>query len=274
LPVITAGLDLAAMPERTALASIEWAGTRAAIRDVICPADDSAILEMIGRTDKTGIDCPLGWPDTFVDFVAAHRSGHVALPRDGTGPGWRRELTMRRTDLFVRDKLRLVPMSVSADRIAHVALRCAVLLAKLAASGHPVDRSGAGPVAEVYPAASLRGWGLRHRGYKQPGPPDALAAAADELLAAVPWLDCGPYEETIRRSHDAFDAVVAALTARAASRGQTCPPGEDDLAAATTEGWIAVPRSPISQLVSDPLAAFNETREHQAGQRQTRRDPL
>jgi predicted nuclease with RNAse H fold len=247
--VITAGLDLAAMPERTALASIEWAGRRAVIRDLVCPAGDGVILEVIGRAGKTGIDCPLGWPDAFVDFVAAHRSGHVALPRDGTGTGWRRELTMRRTDLFVRDKLHLVPLSVSADRIAHVALRCAVLLAKLDASGRPVDRTGAGAVVEVYPAASLRGWGLRHRGYKQPGPPGVLATAADDLLAAAPWLDCGPHGDTIRRSHDAFDAVVAALTARAASRGQTCPPGEDDLAAAATEGWIAVPRSPIGQLV-------------------------
>ena len=247
--MITAGLDLAAMPERTALASIEWAGRRAVIRDLICPADDGVILEAIGQAGKTGIDCPLGWPDAFVDFVAAHRSGHVGLPRDGTGTGWRRELTMRRTDLFVRDKLHLVPLSVSADRIAHVALRCAVLLAKLDASGRPVDRTGAGPVVEVYPAASLRGWGLRHRGYKQPRTPEVLAAAADDLIAAAPWLDCGPHGDTIRRSHDAFDAVVAALTARAASRGQTCPPGEDDLAAAATEGWIAVPSSPIGQLI-------------------------
>src|SRR5215831_17281551 len=100
------------MPERTALASVEWAGSRAVIRDLICPAGD------------------------------------------GAGTGWRRELTMRRTDVFVRDKLRLVPLSVSADRIAHVALRCAVLLAKLDASGRPVDRTGAGAVVEVYPAAS------------------------------------------------------------------------------------------------------------------------
>jgi predicted nuclease with RNAse H fold len=247
--VITAGLDLAAMPERTALASIEWAGRRAVIRDLVCPAGDGVILEVIGRAGKTGIDCPLGWPDAFVDFVAAHRSGHVTLPRDGTGSGWRRELTMRRTDLFVRDKLHLVPLSVSADRIAHVALRCAVLLAKLDASGRPVDRTGAGPVVEVYPAASLRGWGLRHRGYKQPRAPGVLAAAADDLLAAARWLDCGPHEETIRRSHDAFDAVIAALTARAASLGQTCPPGEDDLAAATTEGWIAIPDAPIGKLI-------------------------
>ena len=119
------------MPERTALASIEWAPARAIVRDVACPADDGVILELIGQAGKTGIDCPLGWPEAFVDFVAAHRSGHVALPRDDTGTGWRRELTMRRTDAFVRDRLGLMPLSVSADRIAHVALRCAVLLAKL-----------------------------------------------------------------------------------------------------------------------------------------------
>ena len=237
------------MPERTALASIEWAGTGAVVRDLVCPADDGVILGAIGQAGKTGIDCPLGWPGAFVDFVDAHRSGHVALPRDDGGTGWRRELTMRRTDAFVRDRLGLMPLSVSADRIAHVALRCAVLLAKLDAAGRPVDRSGAGAVVEVYPAASLRGWGLRHRGYKQPRTPDVLAAAADGLLAAAPWLDCGPHEETIRRSHDAFDAVIAALTARAASRGQTCPPGDDDLAAATTEGWIAIPNAPIGRLI-------------------------
>jgi predicted nuclease with RNAse H fold len=247
--MMTAGLDLAAMPERTALASIEWAGTRAVIREVICPAGDDVIMEVVRQAGKTGIDCPLGWPDAFVDFVTAHRSGHVALPPDSLEAGWRRPLTMRRTDVFVQDKLRLVPLSVSADRIAHVALRCAVLLAKLDASGMPVDRTGAGAVAEVYPAASLLGWGLRHRGYKQPRTPDVLAAVAGDLLAEAPWLDCGPHEETIRRSHDAFDAVIAALTARSASQGQTWPPGANDLAAARIEGWIAIPNSPIAQLI-------------------------
>ena len=32
------------MPERTALVSIEWARTRAVVRDVACPADDGVIL--------------------------------------------------------------------------------------------------------------------------------------------------------------------------------------------------------------------------------------
>lgn len=239
------------MPERTALASIEWAGTRAVVRDIVCPASDEAILEMIGQAGKTGIDCPLGWPDAFVDFLTAHRSGHVALVPGGLETGWRRPLTMRRTDVFVQEKLHLVPLSVSADRIAHVALRCAVLLAKLDAAGRPIDRSGAGAVVEVYPAASLLVWRLRHRGYKRPKEPEVLAAVTGDLLAAAPWLDCGPHEETIRRSHDAFDAVIAALTARAASQGQTSPFSEHDLAAARTEGWIAIPNSPIGQLISD-----------------------
>ena len=36
---------------------------------------------------------------------------------------------------------------------------------------------------------------------------------------------------------------------RAASLGLTCPPGDDDLAAAATEGWIAIPNAPISRLI-------------------------
>src|SRR5215472_2438950 len=144
------------MPERTALASIEWTSTRAVIRDVICPASDNVILDAIERADKSGIDCPFGWPDAFVEFVTAHRLGHVDLSTGGLGAGWRRELTMRRTDAFVRDKLHVVPLSVSADKIAHVALRCAVLLARLDTAGRPVDRCGAGLVVEMYPAASLR----------------------------------------------------------------------------------------------------------------------
>lgn len=244
--MLTAGVDLAARPERTALVSIEWTADRAIIRDVACPADDTVILAAIDRSDKTGMDCPLGWPTAFVEFVADHHAGHVGIPADDSD--WRRSLTMRRTDLVVHERLRLVPLSVSADRIAHVALRCAVLLAKLDAAGRPVDRSGSGTVVEVYPAASLRRWGLVQPGYKQPARPEALDRLADRLLAAAPWLDCASYEQAIRRSHDVLDAVIAAMTARAAAQGQTVQPGQADLAAARTEGWIAIPDAPVSQL--------------------------
>jgi predicted nuclease with RNAse H fold len=247
--VLTVGVDLAAEAERTAVAWIEWSSGRARIRQVVCEADDAVIVAAIGGAQKAGIDCPLGWPDEFVAFVAAHRAGHVMVPADVTGREWRRRLTLRLTDRVVRKETGLTPLSVAADRIGHVALRCAGLLAQLAAQGQPVDRSGSGTVVEVYPAASLKAWRFdRHRGYKRPGSTEALGHVVDQLANAAPWLDFGAAESLCRRSHDATDAVVAALTARAASRNLASVPTPDQEPAARTEGWIAVPAAPLSQL--------------------------
>lgn len=160
------------------------------------------------------------------------------MPADAA---WRRGLAYRVTDLFVREEAGLNPLSVSADRIAYVAFRGANLLAAL---GGPIDRSGAGLVVEVYPAATLRRWGLTHRGYKLPGR-DSLV---DELLAAAPWLDLGPHEALCRRSHDAFDAVIAALATRAAALGHTQPPTPEQREAARVEGWIALPTCELADL--------------------------
>jgi hypothetical protein len=96
------------------------------------------------------------------------------------------------------------------------------LLAQLQAAGGPVDRSGSGPVAEVYPAASLRRWGLTHQGYKQKAKTDALGLLIDHLLGQAPWLDCTRHESAMRRSHDVFDAVIAAMTR------PRCGSGPDD----------------------------------------------
>jgi predicted nuclease with RNAse H fold len=71
----------------------------------------------------------------------------------------------------------------------------------------------------------------------------------DQLMDKAPWLECAAHEETMRRSHDAFDAVIAGMTARAAALGQTFPPAGDDLAAATAEGWIVIPNKPMSALL-------------------------
>jgi predicted nuclease with RNAse H fold len=247
--MLTVGVDLAAEPERTAVAWIEWSSGRARIREVTSGADDSTIVAAIAEARKAGIDCPLGWPDEFVAFVAAHRAGHVTVPAGVAGREWRRGLTLRLTDRVVQAETGLTPLSVAADRIGHVALRCAGLLAQLARQGQAVDRSGTGTVVEVYPAASLKTWGFdRHRGYKRPGDTEALGHLVDQLLDAAPWLDLRGAESLCRRSHDAADAVVAALTARAASQNLASVPAVGQESAARTEGWIAVPTAPLSQL--------------------------
>jgi hypothetical protein len=152
------------------------------------------------------------------------------------------------TDFFVHACLRLTPLSVSAGRIAYVAMRCAVLLAEPAAAGTSVDRSGSGPVAEVYPAAPLKSWGLAHHGCKQKTATDVLSTLAGILRHAAPWLDITARENALHQSRDIFDAVIAAMTARAAALGHTSSPTGNDLAAARAEGWIATPCQPVSAL--------------------------
>ncbi|GII58878.1 hypothetical protein Pth03_72670 [Planotetraspora thailandica] len=246
--MLTVGVDLAAEAVRTAVAWVEWSDGAASVRDVVVYADDELIVEAIAQADKAGVDCPLGWPDRFVSFVSAHRVGDVEVP-GGLGRDWRRDLALRVTDLAVHERTGLRPLSVSADRIAHPAMRCAALLSRLAVrTGGRVARDGTGRVVEVYPAASLKEWGLPYRGYKRTENAVARGKVVDALTAAAPWLDFGEHEAVCRRSDDATDAVVAALTARAAALGLATLPAPGQAASAVTEGWIAVPTSPLPML--------------------------
>ena len=58
------------------------------------------------------------------------------------------------------------------------------------------------------------------------------------------------FKELCRTSDDAFDAVVSALTARAAARAlvEPVPPAHRDVAA--VEGWIALPNTQLAALVT------------------------
>jgi predicted nuclease with RNAse H fold len=242
--MLTVGVDLAAQPQRTAVAWLDWTTRGCSLREVRLGCDDDAVVDALRDAGKSGIDCPLGWPAPFVEFVRAHSAGHVPIsPGEG-----RRELTMRLTDRVVHERIGMTPLSVSADKIGHVAMRCAVLLARLAGEGRPVDRTGGGPVVEVYPAASLHRWGLDHRGYKRAPNVARLGELVDALHDRAPWLEFGSHEELCRASDDATDAVVAALTARAAALGRTTPPGEGQVGLARTEGWIALPEGSLDEL--------------------------
>lgn len=98
-------------------------------------------------------------------------------------------------------------------------------------------------VAEVYPTASLKVWGLTHGGYKRPREPHKLAELIDELSAQSPYLEIAAVAAQCRVHHDAADALIAALAARAAHLGLTLGPRNPaEVAAARTEGWVAIPR--------------------------------
>jgi predicted nuclease with RNAse H fold len=251
--MLTVGVDLAAEPKGTAVARVEWGDGQAVVRRVTCPADDEVILAALAEADKAGIDCPLGWPEDFVAFVTAHRQGAVTIPAGYPAPPWKQRLTMRLTDQVVKRETGKTPLSVSTDLIGHVALRCACLLAEYAdRSGQPVDRTGEGTVVEVYPAASLRVWQLEPGQYKQRAGTQQLGLLVDQVKGAAPWLDFGDTDAMCRTRHDAFDAVIAALAARAVAVNLALRPRTaEEAAAASREGWTAVPRqgTRLSQLI-------------------------
>ncbi len=240
----TVGVDLSASPAKTAVAVLDWHDDRARVTELVVGADDAAIRRYAAGATRIGIDSPFGWPDEFVDFVVAHH--RHGLPSGGRLDeiARRRPLALRRTDLRIADSGLGRPLSVSADQIAHVAFRCAGLLADLG-----VDDRVDGWAVEAYPAGALKRWGLTSRGYKRAANAPVLAELVGTLAATAPWLDLADHAETMTRDDDAFDAVITALIARAAELGRTTLPDADDRSVAVREGWIHVPDVELAELV-------------------------
>jgi hypothetical protein len=229
--MLTVGLDVASQSEGTAACWVEWKHGEAAIRRIAGGVTDDTIRAIIGeQADKTGIDVPLGWPDAFVSALSRHHRG------EAWGEHGPHVLELRATDLAVREVTGRRPLSVSTDRIAYPTMRMARLLTG-------IDRTGDGPIVEVYPAGALRVWGLTATRYKRLAGAAALATLVAGLRDAAPWLrGDDEHWRCIARNDNAFDALVASLVARARIAGlcHDIPPEQRELAA--VEGWIALPR--------------------------------
>lgn len=249
--VITVGVDLGAEPKRTAVAMLQWRSDGVELLELLTEADDETILDLALQADKTGIDCPLGWSDEFVAFINAHHTGLVpSAPVDADA---RRPLRYRVTDLhLIAEKLGR-PLSVSSDLIAVPAMRAAGLLASMTRAGIEVDRAGVtGGVVETYPAAAIRHWRLDEGRYKGAENLETLATMVGRLRKGFRGrLDLGDHRETIRKSDDAFDAVMCALVARATLiyRGTAQIP-QGLVQRARREGWIAVPTCRLDELIA------------------------
>ena len=244
--MLTAGVDLAAEPKGTALAIIEWKKTTATLVDLQLGVNDETIVEAAGVVDKLGIDCALGWPIEFVEFLNNHANLESSSFPDG-GMDWRRRASFRESDRHVREITGKWPLSVSTDRLGLTAMRCAGLQGRIQQSGIEIDRSGSGKVVEIYPGASLRLWGFDTTGYR--ANEDARAELLTSIEHSVSWLNLGSHRELMISSTDAFDAVIASLATRAAAINQYLHPPKEFLEIAKVEGWIALPTGSITDLL-------------------------
>lgn len=247
--MVVLGVDLAADPANTGAATLTLQGGWTVVDIVVPPVGDAALVELARTARKVGVDSPLGWPDDFVEAVGRHHRG-LSWPAAADPVAQRRLLSKRATDRFVKSETGLDPMSVSADRIGAVAMRCARLQTLWAAGwGGAADRAGAGRLTETYPAATLKIWGLAHQRYKGRDGAQPRLLLVDSLLAAAPWLHFDDDGAACRLSDHTFDAVICALVALAASVGLTRAPStgpESDRAG--REGWIHLPSCTLAEL--------------------------
>jgi hypothetical protein len=245
--VLTAGIDLAAQPANTGICVIDWEArrvVRAVANDPGLGDDELVAVITDPAVERTGVDAPFGWPDEFVAAVRAHHDGAGwPEPEAGTSADPRQRMRLRRTDLVVAAETGRWPMSVSADRIAVAAMRCARLqwLVAGVAGASAVDRSGvSGRMAETYPAASLAAWALPATGYKGAGA-EAVSRRATSLTGVLERTGLTADDEVVVRlaaSDHIFDALVCAVVARAILDGATAGPPPDERDVARREGWI------------------------------------
>jgi hypothetical protein len=246
------GIDLAAGARKTYACTLEEHG--ATLRgELFAGCDDARLLELAEGREKVAIDAPFGWPRAFVDALLAHRRFEAwPAPDDGPPETFRAALSFRATDRVVMQTRR--PLSVSTDKLGVTAMRCAHLLHRWTLRGHAVDRAGEGRFVEVYPAGALVRWGLGASGYKSDA--GALRALFDAVAGAVPLELPAPDRALCASVDDAFDALIAALVARAALLGLTDPPPPAVREQAAEEGWIHLPlRGSLPFLAGHPQPA-------------------
>jgi hypothetical protein len=151
---VTVGVDLASQPKDTAACIIDWRHGAAEVLALSCGhiggegLDDTAFIHLFEDADKVAIDAPFGWPEPFIRAVSAPAGEWPLAPGEP-----RAALERRTTDLLVRDLTRKTPLSVTTDRIAYCAMRCAAILDVIDSA-----RDGSGVAVETYPDAALRCW--------------------------------------------------------------------------------------------------------------------
>lgn len=210
--------------------------------------DDDRLVSLAHDADRIGIDAPLGWPDDFVAGVAAH---HVFEPWPGGVD--RSLLVYRETDRRTRRHLGRFPLSVSADLLGVVGMRCALLQRRWADEvwGVAAPRDGSGALAETYPAAALKVWGIEAKGYKSRSDTEHARAVRIGIVERLVtetggWLDMSEVRGGCVDSDHVLDAMLCALVAVAVGGGLTERPDDDVVAQARREGWIHVPTAPLS----------------------------
>ncbi len=243
--MITLGIDLASQPKTTATCVMTW-GETVVVDIPSTTADDDQLVNLIRDADRVGIDVPFGWPLPFVNALLGYYEGR------GWKAGHGDALQLRKTDQVVRSLTGKRPLSVSSDKIAIPAMRAAHLFSVIEPD---MDRSGHGKLVEVYPASALRSWGFPSDGYKGNAGKAVREGLVQRFLDRTRrWVKVTPevHKFCVQSDH-VFDALIAAMVARAAHLKLVHEPDDADMELAQVEGWIALPLTDsLDRLATSP----------------------
>lgn len=236
------GIDCAVDPRNVGVCRAVLLEGRLTLLEVVSGLDDVEIAARFSTwllevpRALLALDAPLGWPVPLAEELLEHRAGE-SLPREAN------ELFRRRTDDVVAERLGKRPLDVGADRIARTAhaslellreLRWSTRLAiPLAWTPGPPARTSA---IEVYPAATLKAYGMPSSGYKGGANFESRRRIVETLdrLVEMP----GSVAAELVRSDHLLDAGVCTLAAADFVSGEVIAPV--DLRRAKREGWIWV----------------------------------
>ncbi len=178
------------------------------------------------------LDAPLGWPAALGQYLVQHQAGDP-LPIDPN------LLFRRETDRVIRQEAGKQSLDVGADRIARTALAALDLLQSLRNSlkkpiallFEPPKYNEIGAI-EVYPAATLKLYGLQRIGYKKAH----AQSVRREIIADLRKMMMLPANQNLLEEDvDILDAVLCVLAGVDFLKGEVIFP--KDMALARKEGW-------------------------------------
>jgi predicted RNase H-like nuclease len=181
------------------------------------------------------LDAPLGWPEPLGPTLKDHKAGQ-AISIEAN------QLFRRDTDRFMIETIGQRPLDVGADRIARTARTALALLGELRELTEQCIPLAWDPVLdedtsaiEVYPAATLKLFGIRSSRYKQKG---QMKERKEILHALAKHLVLPSDTEQMIQNADILDAVICILAAADFLWGKAMVPSNQELA--EKEGWIWV----------------------------------
>lgn len=241
--MLIVGLDAAADLANFGYAVVREDGNVLRLIDSGCLGRESHLDSTIGRHLRSetralvSVDAPLGWPSPLGNALSKHSAGQeLPVPAN--------QLFRRSTDLHIKSLTKKQPLDIGADRIARAAwsaLNVLGALRRLLGEALPMvwepDFEARVGVIEVYPGATLAGWGLRSDSYKQDDQVDARRSIAGFFGGRAPWLS-----DLVQGKVDVFDAGLCTIAASDFLTGLAG--GPPDRALAELESWIWV-RTPV-----------------------------